>query len=125
MRDVRQNMKIHIRAWIAAAHYLLGRTAEALPEGIRVRSFPRITRIVPYSEIQQCVIRPVHERIRVYSEMSDIRYQRIVLTGKRPYAMKMTTTKSEAFVRHLGRYAAKIKILKAPQRNWSIEIPQN
>lgn len=92
------------------AHYLLGRGATALPNGVEINSFAGTCRIIPYSEIQRCLIRPKRENIRIFSERSDTRFDSVILIGVKSYAMKMSKQKAESFVRHLKKYAPEIVI---------------
>ena len=115
-------MKKRLQAWVAAGHYLLGRKATALPDGIQISSFAKKSKILAYSEIQRCIIRPVQESIKVISERSDVCFHRVVLIGDTCYAMKMTKHESESFMRHLRGYAPNISISTAPERIWSIQI---
>lgn len=115
-------MKQRLHAWVAAAHYLLGRKATALPDGVQVSSFTGECRIVPYSKIQRCLVRPVHESIRIFLERKDIRFHRVVLTGETPYAIKMRKEESECFIRHLKKYAPEVDVLIVSERIRSIQI---
>lgn len=103
-------MKTTIKAWMAPIHCIAGRRAYAEPDGVQIVSRFARKKVIPYEQVKQCCIQPTHETIQVSREKSDIKFHRVILLSEKIYVMEMTEHESDAFVRHLKKYAPSLAI---------------